>query len=417
MGVLVSAAERSARYPWTLLALLWVVSAINSADRAIVVAVGPAIRDEFGLSATGLALVNSTFFWVYAVAAFFAGRVGDAGGRTRVILIGLTFWSVATGMTPLSTGFAMLLGLRALVATGESTYYPTATALIGAWHRPQMRARALAIHQTGVFAGAALGAVAAGALADRFGWRMPFAVFGAAGLIWAAVLWRRLKDLPAREPAADAVADIEPYRAVLASRPALVLCAVFFLSTGATTGVTVWAPTYVHDMLGLSLTGSALYGSMPINLAGFVAVPVGGIIADALTRRSPLGRWHTAMIGLGVAGAMLLPLAWAATAVQVAAVLLATTVGKGLFDGCVYAAAQDVVAPHARATAVGMMTTCGYLGAGVMPVAVGAASTRLGIGSALAALAGCYVVAVLLLALSRRSVRSIFADEPVQEFA
>ena len=34
-----------------------------------------------GLTATELALLNSIFFWIYAVTAFLAGRLGDSARR------------------------------------------------------------------------------------------------------------------------------------------------------------------------------------------------------------------------------------------------------------------------------------------------------------------------------------------------
>src|SRR6476646_98658 len=162
------------RYPWLLVALLWLVAFLNSADRNILIAVLPELKVEFGLTNSQLALLGSVFFWIYAVGAFVAGRIGDSVRRTRVILYGLIFWSCATGGSALAAGFGMLLGLRGLVAIGESAYYPTATALIGDWHRPEMRSRALSIHQTAVFAGAGLGAVATGSVAERLGWHAPF---------------------------------------------------------------------------------------------------------------------------------------------------------------------------------------------------------------------------------------------------
>jgi len=402
--------EPSAAYPWILVGLLWCVSLLNSADRSILIAVMPAIRADYGLGDTQLALVNAVFFWVYAAAAFFSGRIGDSLRRSRVILYGLLFWSVATGLTPLTSSFIMLLGLRAAVALGESTYYPTATALIGDWHGPRMRSRALSVHQTSVFAGALLGALVAGLVADRFDWRAPFFMFAVLGTLAFFALTRVLRDAPIRHTAAEAAIDEEPYKVVLASKPALILCAVFFLSTGAATGVTVWAPTYVHDMLHLSLAGSALVGSGSINGAGFIAVPIGGVIADAWAKRSPLGRWYTAILGLSIAAVLLLPLGFANTAPQVAAVLLAATMGKGLFDGCIYANIQDVIPPHARATAVGMMTTCGFIGAGLAPLFVGATSKSLGMTAGLTSLAGCYFLSVLLLALTRRWARATVID-------
>ena len=392
-------------YPWLLVGMLWLVSFLNAADRSVIVAVMPAIRREFGLSATQLALISTTFFWSYALGAMALGRLGDSARRTRVILYGLTFWSLATGLVPLATGFAMLLALRATVAVGEAAYYPTGTALIGDWHGAATRSRALSLHQTAVFAGSGLGALLAGIIADRFGWRMPFLVFAIAGLLWAAALTRLLSDAPVRHTAAELRAQEEPFRIVMRIRPALLLFLVFFLANGVANGVTVWAPTFVHDMIGVSLAGSAFYGSASINAAGFVAVPLGGLFADMLARRSPIGRFYMLVIGLALAGALLLPMAWARSGAAVGLVLVATTLGKGLFDGCIYAAMQDVVPPHARATAVGLMTTCGFIGAGIAPLFVARASAALGMGAALGSLGLLYGLAALLILGFRPSIR------------
>jgi MFS family permease len=398
--------EKANRYPWVLIGLLWVVAFLNAADRSVIVAVMPSIRTEFGLNDTQLALISSVFFWVYAVAALFSGRMGDSVRRTRVVIYGLGFWSVATGIVPLSTGFAMLLGLRAVVAAGESTYYPTATALIGDWHSPVTRSRALSAHQTAVFAGSGLGALAAGAIADHFGWRAPFLVFAAAGIVWMVVLWQALRDAPIVHTHAEKKRDEEPFGVVFRIKPAIMLFAVFFLANGVANGVTVWAPTYVHDKLGSNLASSAFYGSASINIAGFVAVPLGGLLADALAKRTAIGRYYTLMIGLALAALLLAPMAWATTGAMVGLVLIGTTLGKGLFDGCIYAAMQDVIPPHARATAVGLMTTFGFIGAGIAPLFIAQASKLLGMGAALGSLAALYGVAVLILLATRNSTRA-----------
>src|SRR5687767_13749636 len=99
-------------YPWLLIAMLWFVAFFNSADRSILVAVMPQLRSEFHLTPTELALISSIFFWIYAVTALLAGRLGDSARRSRLIIYGLIFWSCATGMTSLSTSFAMLLACR-----------------------------------------------------------------------------------------------------------------------------------------------------------------------------------------------------------------------------------------------------------------------------------------------------------------
>jgi MFS family permease len=397
-------------YPWLLIGLLWMVAFLNASDRSILVAVMPQLRAEFGLTPEQLALINSTFFWVYAFAAFIFGRLGDSTRRSWVILGGLAFWSVATGAVSLSAGFAMLIAFRSLVALGESTYYPTATALISDWHRPEMRSRALSIHQTAVLAGAGFGALAAGFIADRFGWRSAFVIFGAAGIVWCLLLIKVLRDAPVHTAPAGQAAQrslLGPLRIVIGRPPALMLCAVFFLATGAATGVTVWAPTYVHDALGLNLASSAFYGAATISVASFLAVPIGGLVADALAARTAIGRFYTLAIGLALAGVLLMPLIAAGSAVTIGLVLLASSFGKGLFDGCIYSAMHDVMPREARASAVGLMTMCGFIGAGLTPLFVAKAAKSFGMAAGMTSLCVLYFVAVGILLATRSSTRRV----------
>lgn len=405
-------------YPWLLIGLLWMVAFINAADRSILVAVMPQLRDEFGLSLEQLALINSLFFWVYAAGAFLFGRLGDGTRRSWVIIGGLAFWSVATGLVSLSTGFAMLLAFRGLVALSEATYYPAATALISDWHRPQMRGRALSIHQTAVLAGAGLGALVAGVLADRFGWRAPFVIFGAIGLLWCLVLLKWLRDAPLHStPAAEAARRslLGPLRIVVKQPPALFLCAVFFLSNGAGAGVAVWAPTYVHDTLGLNLAGSALYGAATVSIAAFLTVPLGGLLADWLASRTPAGRSYTMAIGVALAGVLLMPLIVAGSATTIGLVMLATFAGKGLADGCTYAAMHDVIPREARASAVGLMTMAGFIGAGLTPLFVAKAAKVFGMAAGMTSLSVLYLVAAGILLATRNMTRRAVLDIRVIE--
>jgi sugar phosphate permease len=408
------AAQRAAltrAYPWLLVGLLWTVSFLNSADRAIFNAVKPLLRQGFHVSDVQLGAIDTAFFWTYAVCAFLFGRAGDSVRRRNMILFGLTFWSIATGMMPLATAYAMLMGMRTLVAIGESTYYPTATALIGAWHPPATRSRALAIHQTAVFAGGGAGGWVAGHLADVWGWSAPFVLFAAIGLVVALVLTLTLRDDAPVPPRDGQPRSTEPLRLILSNRAAQLLCGVFFLATAASSAVLNWCNTFAHDVLHLNLAESALVGPVMITSAGFCSVLVGGWLADGLVARFPLGRFVVLGLGLSIAAAFLLPFPWVRSASAVALLLFATSFGKGLFDGCIYAALHDVMPDHARATAAGLMTMMGFLGAGIATVALPVIATRTGLAPGFGMMAGLYVVAVLALFVGRDQLRRMRAEQ------
>lgn len=391
-------------YPWIALGILWTVSFINQADRSALVTVMPAIRDEFHLSNLQLALLNSSFLWAYALSAILAGWLGDRLPRSGVILFGLVAWSLATAGAPLSSSFVMLVGLRGVTGLFEALYYPSGTALIGEWHKGKNRSFALSIHQTAVFAGPALGALLSGFLADKLGWRTPFWVFCGAGMILALGVARFLRDpaKPSERQAKVPAASPGAFKSVLTNPAAMILSLAFFFATGASQSVMVWAPTYVHDALHLNLQGSALYSVAPIYLSGFLVVPVSGYLGDRLTSKYRLGRINLLTIGCAIACVFLFLVALARTGPWVAACFAFCYAGKGLFDGCIYAAMQDVTDHKVHASAVGLMTSIGFLGAGIFPIVVSSIASLYGLGIGLAALSALFLCAVATLIASRR---------------
>jgi len=85
----------------------------------------------------------------------------------------------------------------------------------------------------------------------------------------------------------------------------------------------------------------------------------------------------------------------------------ATSFGKGLFDGCIYAAMHDVMPDSARATAAGLMTMMGFLGAGISTVALPAIALHTGLATGFAMMAGLYLLAVIVLILGRPAIARV----------
>ena len=83
-----SAKPYSRHYPWILVSLLWMTSFLNAADRSILNSVKPLLRESFGISDVQLGIIDTTFFWTYAVCAFLFGRMGDSVRRRNMIIFG-----------------------------------------------------------------------------------------------------------------------------------------------------------------------------------------------------------------------------------------------------------------------------------------------------------------------------------------
>jgi MFS family permease len=194
-------------YAWWVVAMLWFVCFFNYADRQAIYSVFPKLKEEFGFDKVQLGLIGSAFMWIYAAGAPLAGYIGDRLRRKDLILGGCLFWSFVTVTTSWCSKLWHFVAVRALEGFGETFYFPASMALISDYHGPRTRSRALSFHQSSVYLGTILGSWAGAWFAEWRGWRMSFYVFGSAGLVLAASLYRFMRE-PQRG-AVDAPADAQ----------------------------------------------------------------------------------------------------------------------------------------------------------------------------------------------------------------
>ena len=189
-------------YKWRIVAMLWCISFFNYADRQAIFSVFPLLEREMHLTPVQLGLLGSGFAWVYGLAAPLAGIVVDRARRKTVILGGLHAWSVICLATVVSRNFTHLFLFRAAEGLGETFYFPASTSMLSDYHGSLTRSRALGLHQTAVYMGTIGGGFFAGLIAEAYGWRWSFVVFGGLGVLLGVVLTRFLVEPP--RGAADA---------------------------------------------------------------------------------------------------------------------------------------------------------------------------------------------------------------------
>jgi MFS family permease len=400
-------------YRWAVVGMLWLICLFNYADRQAIFSVFPRLKTEMGLSDVQLGVVGGAFMWVYAAALPLAGIVADRANRKALILGGLLFWSVVTLATGWATEYWHLVLFRALEGLGEAFYYPASMSLLSDYHGPATRSRAMGLHQSSVYVGTVLGGGVAGYCADHYGWRLGFYLFGGLGVALAAVLvfylreptrgaadgppigkdeGRGMKDESEGESCFDSSFILHP-----SSFPmALVLTAVFVGANFVAVIFLTWMPSYLYEAFGMSLTLAGLNATFWLQAASVAGVLCGGWLADRWARRRG-GRPLVQAVGLLVGAPVVFLTGWARDVEVLVVALAGFGFFKGLYDANIWASLYDVVPARRRATAQGLMNAVGWLGAGVAPVAIAAASARYGMAACLSATSVIYLLCGVLL--------------------
>ncbi|MFE5286698.1 MFS transporter [Nocardia sp. NPDC056611] len=273
---------RTTRITVMLLFAAWVVDYI---DRTVINFALPSIGEDLGLDHTQQGLLVSVFFVAYAIIQVPGGLLADRYGALRVGIVGLTAWSVFTGLTALAWSFSVLLAIRFLFGLVQGVFPAAAIKALAERSHPDQRTTAAGWTNSSNAAGLLLAAVIAGVLLPTVGWRVMFAVISVLGV--AVILaWRRWMPEPLTQdeiPVAPAGPAAER-RSVLFSPALLGFAVMFFGYDVLVWGVTAWTPTFLHEQRGISMAGIA-FAAVPTTLAAAAGVVLGARLSDRLGGR------------------------------------------------------------------------------------------------------------------------------------
>jgi len=196
--------------------VIWTTVAVDLVGFGIVMPILPQYAERFGVTATVIGLLMSSFSLAQLVCAPLLGRVSDRIGRKPVILLSLFGTALGSFLTGAAGSVWVLFAGRLLDgASGASV--SVAQASVADVAPPEERARLMgllgAAFGVGFVAGPALGALAA-----LGGAHVPFYVASAIALVNGLVAIKRLPETrPAEVRAQEAELDGE----LLATAPAL----------------------------------------------------------------------------------------------------------------------------------------------------------------------------------------------------
>ena len=362
---------------WAIIGVLslgMIIAYVSRSALAVPLALPEFIR-SFHLSITDRGVLNSAFFWTYAVLQIPAGWLVDRYGVKFPYFLGFTIWCLASASTALTRSIPQLIVVQVLLGVGQAVVVPASYRWIRHHFVEQERGLAIALYMTGTKIGPAIGAPLAAWLIGMYDWRVMFVLIGLGGLIWL-VPWMLLVSNDDRQIERAAVkkegAKPIPFGRIMASPIVWGTIVASFSYMYFVYFCMTWMPAYFMERRHLSLGKMGLYtffsfGGMALvaTLAGYAADRLIGRGHNAVTVR----KWFT-IVGFSIACTELIGAR--ATSLQTALVFAVVSLsGLGLATANYWALTQTLI-PGAAIGRISGIQNCACSVAGIVaPILTG----------------------------------------------
>lgn len=368
------------RKAWIVLALLVCLMLVNYADKVVVGLAGVGMKEDLGLDDAGFGVIQSSFFWLFAVGSVLGGLLGGKVGARRLLTGIGALWALSLAPMAAQVGFTTIVVCRVLLGFAEGPTTAIAMQVAHSWFPAHRRAVPSSI----VVAGAGIGPLIAAPVLTwvilTYSWHAAFAVLAVCGAV-VTLLWLVGGDSGPEGAqgghGAAATAPVLPERVPLRrlfSTGTLIGMSLLFFVAYANTSVKVsWLPLYLREGLGYDATTAGKLVALPY-LGSAIAVIAVGVLSAALTRRGVGSRMTRGVLpGAMVLASGVCTIAFSSLdrgVPQMVLLVLSSCLNSAGY-GVAFAGLADVVPAKQRGTVFGIVTGIYSLGGVVAPLVVG----------------------------------------------
>jgi ACS family tartrate transporter-like MFS transporter len=310
---------------WRLMPFLFLLYIVAYLDRINVSFAVLQMRVQFHLSDRVYGRAAGMFFAGYFFFQVPSNLALQKVGVRRWISGLMVVWGLVSCSMIFIRGPVSFYGLRFLLGAAEAGFFPGMILYLKQWFPAGARARAVAWFMTANPLAGVIGSPISGALLSVHGkglagWQWLFLMEGMPAIVLGVTVLWVLNDTPgearwlageerqwlidqlALERREDLSAESGGLWSVLGDWRVWVLSLVYFAVPACMYGVTLWLPTAIRSLTGLTNVMTGVLAAVPYLLAAVSMVLV-GLSSD----RSGERRWHTALLaflgatGLGVA--------------------------------------------------------------------------------------------------------------------
>ncbi|QIQ22287.1 MFS transporter [Zophobihabitans entericus] len=322
-----SSIKPQTNYRWVVLALIFLVYAVNYADRTNIGAVLPFIIEEFQLSNFEAGSLASMFFLGYAVSQIPAGFWMAKRGTRGLVSLSILGFSAFTWLIGTASSAFAIKWIRLGLGLTEGPTPVGLTSTINNWFPAKEKATATGVYIASTMFAPIIVPPLAVWIAITYGWRWVFFSFATPGIILAIIWWLFVKSKPEesrfvsesevkyiRTSGATVTVDkpvgnivegskfatldkiirvkkltpLDTVGKVFTSKNIWGDCLAYFMMVSVLYGLLTWIPMYLVKEKGFSFMGMGFVAAMPF-IGGFIGSISGGWISDNIfgRRRKP----------------------------------------------------------------------------------------------------------------------------------
>jgi MFS transporter, ACS family, tartrate transporter len=391
------------------------------------------MRGQFRISDADYGRAAGMFFAGYFFFQVPSNLILEKVGIRRWISWLMAAWGIISCLMILIRGPISFSVMRFLLGAAEAGFFPGMILYMKNWFPAKTRARAVAWFMAANPIAGVIGSPISGALLNLHGsglsgWQWMFIIEGLPAIILALVVFLTLADTPhearwlkghekewllnelAEEKSSESLVPQHSFWKVLLSRKLWLLSLVYFAVSTTMYGVTLWLPTVIRSLSGLSYFWTGAVAVIP-----FVVTTVAMVLIGMHSDQTGERRWHTAVPAFAAAAGLLVAAYAQAPVIVVAGIGLGLALAESMV-GPFWASATSSMAGLSAATGIAVINSLGNLGGYFGPDIIGFfRSANGGFGGGLVAISATLVVSgSVALVVSDRSRRETRTRESVK---
>ena len=325
---------------WRLMPFLFLLYIIAYLDRINMSFAVLQMRGQLGLSERAIGRAGGIFFIGYFFFQLPSNLILEKFGVRRWISVLMVTWGVVSCLMIFIRGPISFYTMRFLLGAAEAGFFPGMILYMKRWFPVSARGRAVAWFMTANPLAGVVGSPISGALLGLHGgglsgWQWMFLIEGLPAIVFGAAVFWTLADHPheahwlktdekewllarlASEQRLEAAVSQRDFWKVLVSLRIWLLSMVYFGVSTTMYGVTLWLPSVIRSISGLSYFWTGAVAVLPFLIAVVVMVLV-GMRSDRTDER----RWHTAIPAFTAAAGMVIAAYGSSTLVVVTGIAI-----------------------------------------------------------------------------------------------